>query len=76
MMNEQDKLLIHELVLKSLEEVISAEEAALLESLVLRDLQTRQYYQKCIRINCDISRISDVVADSFEKTMMLHEMAQ
>lgn len=75
-MLEKDKILIHELVYKSLEGEISEVESRHLSSLLASDPQALAYYQTCVEINRGLVRIRPILSDSLSMNLCLEEMAE
>jgi len=75
-MLEKDKILVHELVYKSLEGEISESESRTLSNLLATDPQALSYYKTCVEINRGLVRIRPILSDSLSMNLCLEEMAE
>jgi hypothetical protein len=75
--SEQEKIRIHELVVKSLEGTLTQEECRELESAIAADPGTRVgYYSQCVDICLGLTKIQQIISDPLHMTYYLQKMAE
>ncbi len=72
-MENQTEIRIHELVFKSVEGIITEPECRELETIVANNIQARDIYSKCIKLNMKMLSLREKFSGSSDLSMIVHD---